>query len=409
MKHILVSIILLFVSSSYALADGIILRDTVSLSPSCRLKYDLLNSETFRYHPVNGVDFQESATLFYNPDSASVFSSSVRLQYATLPHIFEPELALSYAYDNRHTFSLVAGRELHDWKQDPNTEMRWIKNTFSALFAHKNYKIVIDKKYFTSSYTFKPTPKSLVKISYDRYDITPMRNHSTFSIVRNGDDFKANTPQNNHVDSAQVLNKRSGVSAITLASEFPICNNQHSPLLGIDLRYINHVKVFHPQISLSQSVSYSKVYMTHWEINGGLFSGGDSKSLSFHEWYHIQSSRKLLPTRDKLTGVVGLVSQHPYSFSTNDWHIDASLRLFRPRVILLQIPVLNQFFLGESITLTTIYTKQNNKLYSEIGYELLNVLDSFHLGVFCSFNGKEYNETNIRLGVVPKNIWKRKK
>lgn len=404
MKQFLVSVFLLLLSASDIYADGFALRDTIAISSKVSFKYDLLNYETFRFHPVNGLDIQESGTFFFNLDTTSVFSSALRIQYASLPHIFEPELSLCFNRNNRHVLSLTAGRELHDWKLSPDTEMRWIKNTFSALWAHKNFKALIDKMYFSASYIFKPSTSSLIKLSYDRYDISPLKNKSTFSFMRNGRAYNPNVPANDYLDSTRVLGSRSGVSSISMSGEVTLGTSDRSPLLNVNFRYINHVNVIHPQLSLSQTLSRSKFDMFHWRINGGVFFGKDIDALSFHEWYHFQTSKKFFPVRNEDTGIIGLVAQNPYALSTNKWHIDSSLHLFKPKLILLQIPFFNYLSMGESLALSNVYTAQSGKIYTEVGYELLNVLNAFHIGVFSSFNGKEYKETNIRMGIVPKSI-----
>lgn len=402
MRRLIGIIYFLLISTSFIYADGRILCDTVSLSPKVSFCYDILKEDNLRFHPVNGLDLQESVKFFFIPDTDVVLSTALRVQYAFLPHIFEPELALNLNLHNRHSITLTAGRELHDWKRDSCTEMRWLKNTYSALFAHKNFKVLVDKMYFSSSYTYRPSESSYVGLSYDRYDIEPMENNSTFSFVRYGREYRPNVPDNEYVDSVRVLNSRSGVSAFSFSGGFSIGQEDVSPSLNINVRYINHVRVLHPELTLSQTVCHSKFDMLHWKINAGFFVGHNVDNLSFHEWYHFQTSKKFFPVRDQRTGIVGLVAQYPYALSTNDWHVDSSFRLFKDRLLLLNIPFFNYLFLGESIVVSNVYTAQRDKIYTEVGYELLNVLDAFHIGVFSSFDGKQYKETNIRMGVVPK-------
>lgn len=409
MRRFVAGILLLLFSALNIYADSGIVRDTVSISQKVDFKYDLLNMETIRLHPVNGLDLQESVSFIFHPDSNTVFSANLKAQYAFLPHIVEPELALNLNKFNRHFFSLTAGRELHDWKRDSYTEMKWIKNSFSVLFPHKNYKALVDKMYFSASYSFKPTERALVKAVYDRYDLKSIENHSTFALFHNGRNYDPNVPANVYIDSIAVLSDRNGNSAIELESEFPLGSHDYSPLLNINLRYVNHVKVLNPQLTISQTFWHSKFDMLHWRINGGFFIGNDINSLSFHEWTHFQTSRKFFPVRNERTGIVGFVARESYELSTNDWHIDASFRLFKERLLLLHCPLFQYIMVGESLVLSNVYSAQRDKIYTEVGYEFLNVFNAFHIGVFSVFDGKQYKETTIRMGIIPQPMPHKKK
>lgn len=185
MKTLFSHIILLALMSVVVIlpiSAGNVLRDTVAVSERVDFKYDLLNTQTFRFHPVNGVDLQESCTFSVKPDSDVVIDISPRLQYAFLVHAFEPRLELSLHIGTKHHFSLSVDRELRDWKRSRESELDWLKNSFSAFVAHKNHVNVVDKRSLSASYTVQYDSRTSLSLVYDNYELRNVRNHSTFAI-----------------------------------------------------------------------------------------------------------------------------------------------------------------------------------------------------------------------------------
>lgn len=402
-SHILL-VSLMSVLFSLPISAGNVLRDTVALSDRVNLKYDLLDNQTFRFHPVNGVDVQESCTFFIKLDTNAVLGISPRLQYAFLIHAFEPRLEVFFHVGSKHRFSVAGERELHDWNRTSETEMDWLKNSFSAFVAHKNYVNVVDKRSATVSYTVQYDSRTWSSLSFENYELRNVKNHSTFAIFHRGDAYMPNYPDcpaiddNLGVDPCRPLRE----SSLSFSSQLPFSQASSSLLLNLAVQYTTVAKTFHPEIALSQILRKSEFNMVHWKINYGFFSGEDVNRLSFHGWKHFHASQKFFPMRSQETGVIGFVALDPYVLSTNGWHVDASFRLFKEKLLLLHIPNLRPLFVkGESLSYTAAYTAQRGKLYSELGYELLSILDAIHVGVYAVFSNANYESLHFKMGVTP--------
>lgn len=402
-SHILL-LVLMSVAVILPISAGNVLRDTVALSERVDFKYDLLNSQTFRFHPVNGVDLQESCSFLVKPDTDIVLAISPRLQYAFLIHALEPGLELSLQIGPKHRFSVEGERELHDWNRTSETEFDWLKNSFSAFIAHKNYVKVVDKRSLSASYTLQYDGRTWISFSYEGYELRNVKNHSTFALFHNGDTYSPNYPDCPAISDVLNLDPCRPLreSNLVFSSQLPFSQRLSSVAMNLIVQYATNAEVFHPEISLSQYIRNSDFNMLYWRVNYGFFSGDNPERLSFHEWKHFQASQRFFPMRSEETGVVGFVALDPYVLSTNDWHVDASFRMFREKLLLLHIPNLRPLFIkGEALSLTAAYTKQQGKVYSEVGYELLNVLDAIHVGVYASFSNAHYQSLHFKMGVTP--------
>lgn len=402
-SHILL-IFLMSVAVILPMSAGNVLRDTVALSERVNLKYDLLNSQTFRFHPVNGVDLQESCSFFVVLDTNVVFGISPRLQYAFLPHAFEPRLELSLQLGPKHRFSVAGERGLHDWNRTSETELDWLKNSFSSFIAHKNYVSVVDKRSLSASYVIKYDSRTWLSFSCEGYELRNVKNHSTFALFHRGDVYSPNYPACLAISDGLVVDPCRPLreSSVAFSSQLPFSEHLSSVVMNLAVEYTTNAEVFHPELSLSQYVRNADFNMLHWRVNYGFFCGGNVECLSFHEWKHFQASQRFFPMRSQETGVVGFVALDPYLLSTNDWYVDASFRMFREKLLLLHIPNLRPLFIkGEAVSFTTAYTRQQGKLYSELGYELLNVLDAIHVGVYAAFSNAHYQSLHFKMGVTP--------
>lgn len=246
--------------------------------------------------------------------------------------------------------------------------------------------------------------RTWISFSYEGYELRNVKNHSTFALFHNGDTYSPNYPDCPAISDVLNLDPCRPLreSNLVFSSQLPFSQRLSSVAMNLIVQYATNAEVFHPEISLSQYIRNSDFNMLYWRVNYGFFSGGNPERLSFHEWKHFQASQRFFPMRSEETGVVGFVALDPYALSTNDWHVDASFRMFREKLLLLHIPNLRPLFIkGEAISLTAAYTKQQGKVYSEVGYELLNVLDAIHVGVYASFSNAHYQSLHFKMGVTP--------
>lgn len=282
-------------------------------------------------------------------------------------------------------------------------------NAFENLISERNYIHLFQKKYAKATYQRKSNKwdfSSSLEWA-NRYTVNNATTQTYWN--RENRDYAANIPVNNEATLPLANPQKATVFSVSIEGKpwlkYHIKNDNKqvipgsSPIVG--LRYkkgINGLLDSEVDYDLIEAWVKKKFKVRagtnlQVNVNAGWFI--NNKALGFSDFKHFKGNRLAITDIDP-TNSFRLMDY--YRYSTRDKFLAVNAHYQFRKFLLSQIPEVWMLGIKENIFVNALSTPYSDN-YWEAGYALENIFRIFRIEVAASFNGNQYRDWGILIGV----------
>lgn len=380
--------------------------NTLTLGKNAWLSYNgLLRGMVREYNFVDGFWLGQKLNLNINTSQNTKLSISPWIYYATARKVanWNTELKFSYLPLSNGQLTLSGGNSSADIQGDKGTSRPL--NALASLFTgdnairfYQNQSITLENRVDLANGLF-----FTAGMAYEKR--TLLQNTTSFHLF--GHAPHPNAPDPDYISAFPINTSTAAWGKL-----------EYTPRLKFRLKdgHKQYTESVYPTLVMYYKSAF-RTANTAEQANYSLLKFGIGQQIKTDEWSHFTYyasagtflSRKqlyapdgqyfqtspLMLTFEDLNKSFALLNN--YTNSTHSW-AETHLSLNSKYLLLKRIPFLQRYMFNESLHFNALYTSKPDKLYTEAGYSL-GLGNAMRVGVFTSFQGKQYQSTGLRISI----------
>ncbi|MDR0294927.1 MAG: DUF5686 and carboxypeptidase regulatory-like domain-containing protein [Prevotellaceae bacterium] len=376
----------------------------------------LLDPWSLDFSTVDGFTYGLSGTLqkqykkgqgwWLSANFGWAFSQQVPLWDASFRHLYLP--------NRRAYWKIEGGQQTKDFASDNGVGK---VNMWSSLWYRTNYAMFYHDNYMRLSHSIDIANGLELFTSLQWSDRRELGNNSNFSFFYSKSrDYRLNTPRNADVatnpeltadNRAALLNiqlnytpeyyyRKRGERKIMMYSDYPTFSLLW--MKGIPNVFESVSDFDFLRFKISQTVRYG--YFSRFSYTASAGKYFNTNRLSFADFRHFYSNEAFVSFDHTGAEPYQLLPQ--YTFSTNDWYVNANAHYSSPLLALKYLPFLSNILFDENLYFSYLLHPEMRN-YIEVGYGI-SLFRLMNIGVYVGFNEKGYRSWGFRFSMDLKSI-----
>ncbi|MBR8535929.1 carboxypeptidase-like regulatory domain-containing protein [Carboxylicivirga sediminis] len=377
---------------------------------STRITYHgLIGLSQVDFNAVDGWNYQQKFTIRHEFDSLHNLRIEPMLQYAFARKklLWDANASYSFAPKSRARIAISGGQLSKDFNSQYGIDRTL--NMFSALFFKDHYMKLYQKDYAAISGSFDLIHGMRVNLSASYNWYRQLQNNTNWSILDQDKDYAPNTPPNDQVTPAQLMDQTDLFTSIEVSytprmrysmykgrkylrgSRYPTFKVNYQRGINNLLNSDSDYELIRGTISQKKEWGIFNAF--NWQVGAGYFTRNNQ--MHFSRFQHFNTSE--IPVNFKSWENAFLLLDD-YRYSTNDWYAKAHVSYTTPYLLLKFLPVLSNRLWTENLY-TSYLTQPNYKNYVEVGYSMNQIFLIGSAGVFAGFEDGSYARWGFRVGI----------
>jgi hypothetical protein len=287
-------------------------------------------------------------------------------------------------------------------------------NTEAALFLKKNYLKLYDSRYITLGYRSEIVNGLTLELSSSYEDRRVLQNTTDFSINRSSKVYSDNIPVNSYLatgsNPVNAIRDQKHIGFVTNVTFTPFqkyrINKGNKSPVGSDWPTFNliwehginefremtsryrHFDMVRMEAFKSKSIGAFSEF--RWRIRTGGFL--DNRSLPYYDFFHFNSQPIPFLLDDYQDA---FMFPAYYSMSTPEFFGELHLKYTTPYLILKLLPILSNTLMRENLSFSYLGSRFH-KNYTEIGYNISEVLLIGDIGIYAGFENIKYKRIGFK-------------
>lgn len=384
-----------------------LLGGNIDLGTSTKLYYDgLISGLLNEYNFADGAWLGQKLTLSISTSKTNNLTISPAAYYITARKsvVWNINSQYNYAPMSLGKLSLTIGNTSEDIQADKGTSRLF--NSISSLFFGDNVVRFYQKKYLSldNGIDISNGLRLNIGVAYENRQL--LNNHTTYH-------FFGKTPQPNYPDQAysdafpthSATNVRLKLE-YTPFYKYMIKDGKKEYVSSVYPTFILDYKKAIPLFKVSEQSSYDKIDLSvHQKLTLTEF---DKLSYRLAFGAFLTKQKLYAPDFNYFTTSPLFISNRSfddgfnlldnYTYNNNRW-LEMQLNWTSNYLLLKRIGFLQTAHFDEALQAHTLWTLQNEKPYTEIGYSI-GINNLGRIGVFSAFNGLDFKSVGLKVSIT---------
>lgn len=373
------------------------------------LNYDgLFNPSGISYNTVDGFTLPVSLRYYKSDSTGKAMMIEPSLTYAFARKDVNTNLVFRRRFDgiNRSTLGLAVGAGTVDFQE--HSAYSGLSNMTYSLYFERNDKKYYHRRYATVDFSRDLANGLNVGLAFTFRDSRPEENHTGFRFVDLKDRaFTTNIVYNPELVNSYAGRHQEGIFKLNLnytpRQRYLIRNGvkyyADSKFPSFSLRYAKSFRNLfgsdgdydYLEGAVSQQINFAISDRFSYQLLGGGFL--NRKKVFFEDFRHFNTHLPVFVAGSSANTFRLLPF---YNYSTSKRFIEAHANLNSRKLVLKQLPLLENTGLEESLFMNYLSTPGLHN-YTELGYGINHIFALMNVEFISSFSGTKYRSSGIKL------------